>query len=154
MIEVGKKAPDFKLISDKGKEVSLKDYLGKKVILYFYPKDNTPGCTKEACDFTENLNILKNKNTVVIGISKDSIESHIKFKNKYNLRIDLLSDESVEVMKKYEVWKEKSLYGKKFMGIERSTFIIDEKGKIKSIFRKVKVDGHIQEILKELKKII
>lgn len=150
MIEINKKAPDFTLTADDGKKYSLKDFRGKKVILYFYPKDNTSGCTKEACSFRDNIKLFQKKNTVVIGVSKDSIDSHKKFKSKFNLPFPLLSDESLDVIKKYDVWKEKSMYGKKYYGIERSTFIIDEEGIVREIFRKVKVDGHIDEILAKL----
>jgi thioredoxin-dependent peroxiredoxin len=150
MLKIGDAAPDFSLINDDGREISLIDFRGKKVILYFYPKDDTPGCTKEACDFRDNIETFKSKNAVVIGISKDSIKSHQKFKSKYNLPFTLLSDENSDVLKKYGVWKEKSMFGKKYMGIERTTFLIDENGKIENIYPKVKVDGHITEILNEI----
>lgn len=151
MPEVGKKAPSFTLMDSKGVEISLNDFKGKKVVLYFYPKDNTPGCTKEACDFRDSFKDFKKLNTVVIGISPDSIDSHTKFISKYDLPFILLSDDKKEVVRKYEVWKEKRLYGKKYMGVERTTFLIDEEGKIEKIFPKVKVDGHINEIIKSLK---
>ncbi len=147
MLKEGSKAPAFKLKNDEGKTVSLSDYKGKKVVLYFYPKDNTPGCTTEACDFRDNIKSLESKGIVVIGISKDSIESHKKFKEKFELPFTLLSDEEHTVLEKYGVWKEKNMYGKKVMGIERTTFIIDEEGKIIKIFPKVKVEGHVKEIL-------
>lgn len=150
MVEINKKAPDFTLTADDGKKYSLNDFRGKKVILYFYPKDNTSGCTKEACNFRDNIKLFQKKNAVIIGISKDSIESHKKFKSKFNLPFHLLSDEALDAIKKYDVWKEKSMYGKKYYGVERSTFIIDEKGIVREIFRKVKVDGHIEEILDKL----
>ncbi|HMS65653.1 MAG TPA: thioredoxin-dependent thiol peroxidase [Ignavibacteria bacterium] len=150
MLKPGDKAPDFTLQNDKGENVTLKDLKGKKVILYFYPKDDTSGCTKEACSFRDNIKIIEKKNAVVIGVSKDSVKSHDKFKKKYNLPFTLLSDENLEMLKNYDVWKEKSMYGKKYMGIERTTFIIDEKGKIREIFNKVKVDGHTEEILSKL----
>lgn len=149
-IEVGDVAPNFELKSHNGKIISLKNFIGKKIILYFYPKDMTPGCTQEACDFRDNYEKLKNKDVIVLGISTDSIERHIKFAEKYNLPFPLLSDERKEVSKMYGVWKQKSMLGKKYMGIERSTFIIDEKGKVKSIFRKVKVKGHIEEVLQNI----
>lgn len=149
-IEVGKAAPGFTLLDDQENSVSLKDFLGKKVILYFYPKDDTPGCTQEACDFQENFKKLEKKGAVLIGISKDSVASHQKFKTKYNLDFILLSDKSAEVCEKYGVMVEKSLYGKKYRGIDRSTFLIDEKGKIEKIWRKVKVSGHALEVLEQL----
>lgn len=151
MLKENDKAPDFSLISDEGKKINLKDFRGKKVILYFYPKDNTSGCTKEACSFRDSIKSFEKNNAVVIGISKDDISSHKKFKEKYNLPFNLLSDESLETIKDYGVWKEKNMYGKKYMGIERTTFIIDEKGIIRKIYPKVKVIGHIEEILNELK---
>ena len=150
MVEQGSKAPSFELMSDKGEKVSLKDLTGKKVVLYFYPRDNTPGCTKEACSFSENKRKLEKAGAVVIGISTDSVASHQKFKEKYDLGFTLLSDPDKEVVKKYGVWKEKNMYGKKVMGVERTTFILDEQGKIAHIFRKVKVDGHTEEVLKAL----
>jgi peroxiredoxin Q/BCP len=147
MLKIGDKAPDFKLKSDSGETQSLKDFKGKKMILYFYPKDMTSGCTKEACDFRDNIKKFEKKNTVVIGVSADDTKSHQKFKNKYDLPFTLLSDETKGMLKDYDVWKEKSLYGRKYMGIERTTYIIDEKGRIEKIFNKVKVDGHIDELL-------
>ncbi len=150
MLKIGDKAPDFSLLSDTGEKVNLKDLKGKKVVLYFYPKDDTSGCTKEACSFRDNIKIIEKKNAVVIGVSKDSVSSHQKFKKKYDLPFTLLSDENLDMLKKYDVWKEKSMYGKKYMGIERTTYIIDEKGKISEIFNKVKVDGHTEEILSKL----
>ena len=149
-LKVGDKAPAFSLLDDSGSKVSLNALKGKKVVLYFYPKDDTSGCTKEACSFRDNIKIFEKNNTVVIGVSKDNIASHQKFKKKYDLPFALLSDESTEMLTKYGVWKEKSMYGKKYMGIERTTFVIDETGKIKSIFNKVKVDGHTDEVLKSL----
>lgn len=148
MLKPGDKAPDFKLKSDDNNEVSLKDFRGKKIILYFYPKDNTSGCTAEACSFRDSFIKITRKSTVVIGISKDSTESHRNFKKKYNLPFQLLSDESTEILKKYNVWKEKSMYGRKYFGIERTTYIIDENGVITNIFNKVRVNGHVEEILK------
>lgn len=150
MLKEGNKAPDFKLPGDDGKTHSLKDYKGKKVVLYFYPKDDTSGCTKEACDFRDNMKRIAKKDTVVIGVSKDSIKSHNKFKDKYDLNFLLLSDEDCKVLEKYGVWQEKSMYGRKYMGVVRSTFIIDENGKIKKIFPKVKVPGHVDEVLENL----
>lgn len=150
MLKTGDKAPEFSLISDEGKKVSLKDLKGKKVILYFYPKDDTSGCTAEACSFRDNIKIFQKKNTVVIGVSKDDTKSHQKFKKKYDLPFTLLSDENLDMLKKYDVWKEKSMYGRKYMGIVRTTFVIDEKGKIQEIFNNVKVEGHTKEILDKL----
>lgn len=150
MVDVGEKAPNFTLKDSEGKKVSLKDFAGKKVVLYFYPKDMTSGCTKEACDFRDNFPNFEKIKAVVIGISPDSVESHKKFKEKYNLPFILLSDENKEIVQKYGVWKEKSLYGKKYMGVERTTFIIDEEGKIIKKFPKVKVNGHVEEVLKLL----
>ena len=150
MLKIGGKAPSFTLLSSEGKKVSLKDFKGKKVVLYFYPKDNTSGCTKEACSFQANGASLKKSGAVVVGISADSVESHAKFAATYGLRFPLLSDESKEVLKAYGVWKEKSMYGRKFMGIERTTVIIDEEGSVTHIFPKVKVDGHTDEVLAAL----
>jgi peroxiredoxin Q/BCP len=150
MLKVGDKAPVFKLKTDAGKTVSLKDFKGKKVILYFYPKDMTSGCTQEACDFRDNIKTFTKKNSVILGVSADSIDSHKKFKDKYELPFVLLSDEAKAMINDYGVWKEKSMYGKKYMGIERTTFVIDEKGKIEKIFNKVSVTGHIEELLKGL----
>lgn len=152
MPEEGKKAPVFTLKNQDGKSVSLKDFNGKKVVLYFYPKDDTSGCTKEACSFRDGFPEFNNLNAVILGISPDSVESHKKFAEKYNLPFTLLSDEPREVIEKYEVWKEKNNYGKKYMGVERTTFLIDENGMIKKIFPKVKVDGHDQELIEALKK--
>ncbi len=148
MLKPKDKAPDFTLVSDEGKKISLKDYKGKLVILYFYPKDNTSGCTREACAFRDSIKFFEKNDIAVIGVSKDNTAAHQKFKTKYSLPFTLLSDESLDMIKVYGVWKEKSLYGKKFMGIERTTFIIDKKGFIQKIFPKVKVDGHIDEIIK------
>jgi thioredoxin-dependent peroxiredoxin len=150
MLKVGDKAPAFTLAAGDGTTVALKDLKGKKVVLYFYPKDDTSGCTKEACTFQENLASVKKKGAVVLGMSADSVDSHARFASKYDLNFPLLSDEKKEVLKKYGVWKEKSMYGRKFMGIERTTIIIDESGKISHIFQKVKVDGHVDEVLAAL----
>jgi peroxiredoxin Q/BCP len=150
MLKIGDKAPDFKLPDDTGKIISLKNFKGKKVILYFYPKDMTSGCTQQACDFRDNIKKFVKKNAVVIGISADDIKSHQKFKQKYELPFTLLSDETKNVLEQYGVWKEKSMYGKKYMGIARTTFIIDEKGKIEKIFENVKVNGHIENLLQIL----
>ncbi|MEO8514573.1 MAG: thioredoxin-dependent thiol peroxidase [Ignavibacteria bacterium] len=150
MLKAGDKAPDFSLVADSGEKISLKDYKGKKVVLYFYPKDMTSGCTVEACDFRDNIKKIEKKNTVVIGVSPDGTKSHVKFKDKYDLPFTLLSDESKKMLEDYGVWQEKSMYGRKYMGVVRTTFIIDEKGKIEKIFEKVKVDGHVNEIIENL----
>ena len=150
MLEVGKKAPSFTLLDQNGKKHSLKDYLGKKVVLYFYPKDNTSGCTKEACSFKELYPDFMEKGAVVIGISKDSVKSHKNFEEKYELPFILLSDEDTEVIQKYDVWKEKSMYGRKYMGIERSTYLIDEKGKIIKAYQKVKPSDNPKDVLGDL----
>jgi peroxiredoxin Q/BCP len=151
MVEVGKKAPDFSLLNQDDEKVSLKDFIGQKVVLYFYPKDDTSGCTKEACSFSDDLPKFSKMDAVILGVSPDSVKSHKKFSEKYKLKFDLLADEEKKVVEKYGVWKEKSMYGRKYMGVERTTFIIDEKGKIKKIFNKVKVDGHSKEVLEALK---
>lgn len=151
MLKEGNKAPLFSLPDDKGKKVALKNFLGNKVVVYFYPKDMTSGCTQEACDFRDNYPDFKKLKTKVLGISADSVDLHKKFINKYELPFTLLSDENKKVLEKYGVWKEKSMYGRKYMGIERTTFIIDEKGKIQKIFPKVKVKGHVEEVIKTLK---
>jgi peroxiredoxin Q/BCP len=145
-VKEGVKAPLFTLTDDSGKKVSLKDFKGQAVILYFYPKDMTPGCTTEACDFRDSFSRLKKLNVVVLGVSKDSPERHRKFKEKEKLPFVLLSDEDGKVCELYEVWKEKSLYGKKYMGIERTTFIISPELKVNKIFSKVKVKGHVDEL--------
>ncbi|MDP4146298.1 MAG: thioredoxin-dependent thiol peroxidase [Bacillota bacterium] len=147
----GSKAPDFTLNGSDGKQHKLSDYLGKKVIVYFYPKDNTPGCTLEAEAFRDNAKDLEDQNTVILGISKDSLQSHDKFIAKLDLPFILLSDQEEVVCNLYGVLKEKNMYGKKKIGIERSTFIIDEHGYVQKIYRKVKVDGHVEAILDLLK---
>ena len=150
-LKEGKPAPDFSLPSSEGGEISLSEFKNKKkVVLYFYPKDDTPGCTKEACDFRDVIKKVEKEDAVVLGVSKDGLDSHTAFIKKYKLPFPLLSDESKEVIKKYGVWKEKSLYGKKFMGVERTTVVIDKKGTVRRIFPKVKVDGHFGEVLKTL----
>jgi peroxiredoxin Q/BCP len=146
-LKVGEKAPDFTLPTGDGGKLSLKNLKGKKVILYFYPKDDTSGCTKEACSFRDNLKSIEKKGAVVVGVSTDSPESHVRFAEKYGLPFVLASDEAKEIVKKYGVWKKNSMYGREYMGTERTTFVIDEKGTISHIFRKVKVDGHTEELL-------
>jgi len=147
-LKAGDKAPDFTLPGDNGTEISLSALRGEKVVLYFYPKDDTPGCTRESCDFRDNIAAFNKLKARIIGISKDSPASHDKFKAKYDLTFPLASDESGEVCEKYGVWGEKSLYGRKYMGIERATFLIGENGEILQIWRKVKVPGHIEEVRK------
>ena len=150
MIKEGNKAPDFSATDQNGKKIKLSSFKGKKnVVLYFYPKDMTPGCTTEACDFRDQFK--KFKSTEILGVSIDSPERHLKFIDKYDLPFTLISDVDQKVVNKYGVWQEKKLYGRKFMGIVRSTFIIDKSGVVRKIFPKVKVKGHIDEVLEALK---
>ena len=146
-------APAFSLPSTTGKNLGLKDLKGKKIVLYFYPKDDTPGCTKEACNFRDGIAALEKAGAVVLGVSPDDVKSHEKFQAKYNLPFTLLADHDHHTAEAYGVWKEKSMYGRKFMGIERTTFIIDGAGKIARIFEKVKVDGHHEEVLAALAQV-
>ena len=150
MLELQSKAPNFTLSDKDGREVSLSDFRGKKVVLYFYPKDNTPGCTRQACAFAGAYEEFRQKNVEVIGISKDSVASHVKFAEKYNLPFVLLADPELQAIQAYGVWQEKKLYGKVSMGVVRTTFIIDEEGKIGKIMPKVKPDTNAAEILAEL----
>ena len=152
MLEVGMKAPQFTLPDKNGNMVSLSDFLGKKVVLYFYPKDNTPGCTRQACAFALRNKEIENKNAVVIGISKDSVNSHLNFATKHNLPFVLLSDSDLSVIQAYGVWQEKKLYGKVNMGVVRTTFLIDEQGNVQAIMPKVKPDTNADEILTLLEK--
>ena len=147
MLEVGTKAPEFTLPDKEGDLVRLSDFLGKKVILYFYPKDNTPGCTRQACAFARNYGAFQEKNAVVIGISKDSAASHLKFAQKYELPFVLLSDPELQAIQAYGVWQEKKLYGKVSMGVVRSTYLINEEGVIEKVMPKVKPDTNADEIL-------
>lgn len=150
MLKVGSKAPAFNLPADDGTIVALKDLKGQKVILFFYPKDMTSGCTIEARAFRDDLARFTKKGAVILGVSKDSVKSHQKFREKEELNYRLLSDENSDVCEKYGVWVEKSMYGRKYMGIERTTFLIDEEGKIQKIFPKVAVEGHSGEVLTSL----
>ena len=147
MVSEGKKSPAFALPNENGEIVSLKQFAGSPLVLYFYPKDNTPGCTKESCDFRDNFGRLQAAGAVVLGISADSVESHRKFKEKYDLPFMLLSDIDHAALELFGAWKEKSMYGRIFLGIERSTFIIDKNGIVVKIFRKVKVKGHVDAVL-------
>jgi peroxiredoxin Q/BCP len=149
-LKVGSTAPAFSLESSHGKRVSLKDLKGSWIVLYFYPKDDTPGCTKEACDFRDASPQVAKSSAVVLGVSPDSVASHQKFAGKFSLPFPLLADPDHTVAEKYGVWVEKSMYGRKYMGIERSTFVIDPAGKIAAMWRKVRVPGHIEEVLQSL----
>jgi peroxiredoxin Q/BCP len=150
IVEAGDKAPDFSLTDQTGRTVRLKDFKGAPVVLYFYPKDDTPGCTKEACSFRDAETAIRKAGAVVLGVSMDGEASHQKFIAKYKLPFSLLCDEDVKVSKSYGVYKQKNMYGRKYWGIERSTFVIDGTGKIAAAFRKVKVDGHVREVLAAL----
>lgn len=150
MLEIGMRAPDFSLIGKNGATVSLSDFLGKKVVLYFYPKDNTPGCTRQACAFAAAYERFREKDVIVIGISKDSVKSHENFAKKYDLPFILLSDPELTAIQTYGVWQEKKLYGKVSMGVVRSTYIIDEQGRIEKVMPKVKPDTNAEEILQYL----
>lgn len=151
MLEIGMKAPEFTLKDKDGIDVSINDFKGKKIVLYFYPRDNTPGCTRQACAFAGAYERFREKDVVVIGISKDSVGSHVKFAEKYNLPFILLSDTELEVIKAYGVWQEKKQYGKVSFGVVRTTFIINEEGNIEKIMPKVKPDTNAEEILEYLK---
>ncbi len=153
MLEVNTQAIDFTLPDENGKEVTLSSFLGSKVVIYFYPKDNTPGCTKQACAFKNTFDEFERENVVVIGISKDSVKSHKNFKEKYQLPFILLSDVNHEVIEKYDCWKEKKLYGKSYMGITRSTYVVDENGKIIKTFEKATPDTNALDILNFLKTV-
>jgi thioredoxin-dependent peroxiredoxin len=150
-LNIGEKAPALSLPDQSGETVSLKDSAGKQVVLYFYPKDDTPGCTTESCDFRDAATPIKKAGAVIFGVSLDGKESHQKFIKKFDLPFPLLSDEEAAVSKAYGCYKEKNMYGRKYWGIERSTFVIDQAGKLKAIFRKVKVGGHVTEVMAALK---
>lgn len=149
-LKVGDKAPKFKGLNQKGEEISLSNFLGKKLILYFYPKDNTPGCTAESCNLNDNYNSWLEKGFEVVGVSPDSVQSHVKFADKFGFKFNLISDTEKEILQAFGVWGEKSMYGKKYMGVLRTTFIIDEKGVIIEIFEKVKTNEHTSQILEAL----
>ncbi len=157
ILQTGSVAPTFELPSDTGNTISLKDFAGQKVVLYFYPKDDTPGCTQESCDFRDSFTRVQAKGAIVLGVSKDSVDSHQKFKTKFSLPFPLLSDESGEMIEAYKVWAEKSNYGKTYMGIVRTTYLIDVDangmGTITKAYPKVKVEGHVDEILSDLEKV-
>jgi len=150
-VSVGQPAPTVNLPRDGGDMVNLSDFEGQQVVLYFYPKDDTPGCTKEAIGFTEMADAFSSAGAVVLGVSKDSVTKHEKFRTKHDLTIALLSDEDGDVCERYGVWVEKNMYGKKYMGIERATFLIDAAGNVKQIWRKVKVPGHVEAVLDAVK---
>jgi|SRR4051812_5991905 peroxiredoxin Q/BCP len=150
-VEIGSPAPDFALPTDGGGEVSLAALRGRKVVLYFYPKDDTSGCTAEACGFRDSLPDFSGVDAVVIGVSKDSVASHDKFKKKYELPFILASDKDGDVAERYGTWVEKSMYGRKYMGLERATFLIDGEGLVRGVWRKVKVNGHVDAVLKAAK---
>jgi peroxiredoxin Q/BCP len=152
MVEIGKAAPDFTLADQSGKKVTLSKLIGSPVVLYFYPKDDTPGCTKEACSFRDESAAFKKKKAVILGVSPDDTESHAKFAKKFELPFPLLADVGNKICDKYGVWKEKNMYGRKYMGVERTTFVIDSKGIVRQILPKVKVDGHSAEVLEALEK--
>jgi peroxiredoxin Q/BCP len=148
--DVGDLAPDFTAPTDGGGSIRLKDLRGQQVVLYFYPKDNTPGCTTESCEFRDAHAEFEAKNAVILGISPDGVKSHDKFKGKFELPFTLVSDEDHQIAESYGAWQEKSMYGRKYMGIQRSTFVIDEKGKITEVYAKVKVKGHVADVLKKV----
>jgi len=150
VLKIGDKAPEFELLNQDGIKIALKDFLGKKVLLYFYPKDNTPGCTTQACDFTQFYEEFTDKNYAIIGISPDDTKSHEKFAQKFKLKHILLSDTQKEVCKKYGAWGVKKNYGKEYEGLIRSSFIIDEKGIIKELYYNVKAKGHVQKLLERI----
>lgn len=152
-IEEGNKAPAFTLTSDAGEKVRLSELAGSPVVLYFYPKDDTPGCTREACAFRDQSSTLKKLGATVLGVSPDDVASHEKFRDKYDLNFPLLADVGHKVAEKYGAWREKNMYGKKSMGIQRSTFLIDSAGKVAKVWKRVKVDGHDEQVLKAIQEL-
>ena len=152
-IEVGKKAPAFTLTADDGKKVRLSDLKGRPVVLYFYPKDDTPGCTKEACAFRDRQAEIEQLGAKVLGVSPDTVESHVKFRDKFNLNFPLLADPDHAVAEKYGAWREKNMYGKKSMGVQRSTYLIDADGKVAKVWQRVQVDGHDDQVIEALKQL-
>ena len=152
-IQEGETAPDFTLKDDKGSDVRLSDFRGKPVVLYFYPKDDTPGCTKEACAFRDRRSDLEERGAVVLGVSPDDVASHGQFRDKYSLNFPLLADAGHQVAERYGAWREKNMYGKTSMGIQRSTFVIDGDGKVRKVWKKVNVDGHDEQVLAALESL-
>ena len=148
--EQGTVAPDFTVLDDRGESVSLSSFRGKKVVLYFYPKDDTPGCTQQACDIRDSFADIRERGAIVLGVSPDSVAKHVKFRDKYQLPFTLLADTDHAISEAYGVWGEKSFYGKKYMGVDRSTFVIDEHGVIAKVFPKVKADKHLEQVLEVL----
>lgn len=149
-IAIGEQAPDFTLPNKDGKDISLSDFRGKKVVLYFYPKDSTPGCTTEACDFRDKVKDFSDKHVVILGVSKDSAKSHTNFAAKYELPFELLSDTEGEVCEAYGIWQLKKNYGKEYMGIVRSTYVIDEEGIVEKVYKVSRVKGHVEKVLEEI----
>lgn len=150
MLTIGDKAPNFSLKNQAGEDITLTEFSGKKVVIYFYPKDDTPGCTTESIGFSEKIDEFKKQNTVILGVSADSVESHIKFCNKHNLKVELLSDPNKTMITEYGAWQEKNMYGKKYMGIMRSTYLVDETGVIQNYWPKVKVNGHVDAVIEAI----
>jgi len=150
-LKLGSKVPDFCLPATGGREIALSDYLGKRVVVYFYPKDSTPGCTTEGQDFRDSIHTFRRRNTVILGISRDSVKSHENFKSRQQFPFDLLSDKDEQACRLFDVIREKNMYGRKVMGVERSTFLIDEHGILRGEWRKVSVKGHVQEVLDAIK---
>ena len=151
MLNIGQPAPDFSVMNQDGAEIRLGDFKGRKIVLYFYPRDNTPGCTTEANDFKDRIEAFESLNTVVLGVSKDSVKSHTNFICKYALPFNLLSDIELEVIKAYDVWQLKKMYGKESMGVVRTTFLIDEEGILRQAWTKVKVKGHVEAVLEAIR---